>query len=211
MKNSLLIFGTKNLNDSLGEIKDYLNFTLLFYDKFLFSDISIPTTSAVLIDSEICNDPDVLNIIKKIKNKPFLLLKKYKMSNVPNLDYDDVIILPLSLVEISDKIKNLITSRTYNQNSSIQIKEYVLDKNERKLKSNSLFVTLTEREIQLIQLLFNEKNPISKNIILKKIWKYAEDADTHTIETHIYRLRKKIFNKFKDEKFITNSKSGYSI
>ena len=79
------------------------------------------------------------------------------------------------------------------------------------MKKDNLFITITEREVQLIELLFNEKKPISKNIILKKIWKYADDADTHTVETHIYRLRKKIFDKFHDESFIINSKLGYSI
>ena len=59
--------------------------------------------------------------------------------------------------------------------------------------------------------MFNENKPISKKNILKKVWKYADDVDTHTIETHIYRLRKKILNKFKDENFIINSKDGYFI
>jgi DNA-binding response OmpR family regulator len=59
--------------------------------------------------------------------------------------------------------------------------------------------------------LFNDKKPLSKNKLLKKIWKYSDQADTHTVETHIYRLRKKIFSKFNDEKFIVNFKEGYSI
>ena len=72
-------------------------------------------------------------------------------------------------------------------------------------------ITITEREIQLIELLNNETKPILKNIILKKVWKYSDDTDTHTIETHIYRLRKKILNKFKDEHFISKTKTGYTI
>ena len=59
--------------------------------------------------------------------------------------------------------------------------------------------------------MFNEKKPISKNNLLKQIWKYSDNADTHTVETHIYRLRKKIFDQFQDENFIINLKSGYSI
>jgi len=86
-----------------------------------------------------------------------------------------------------------------------------MDKNEKKLKKENLSITITEREIQLIELLFNEKKPVSKNIILKKVWKYSDDADTHTVETHIYRLRKKILTKFHDENFIFNSKTGYSV
>jgi len=70
---------------------------------------------------------------------------------------------------------------------------------------------LTEKEIQLLELFLNIKKPISKNKILSSVWNYATDADTHTVETHIYRLRKKIFDKFVDEKFILNNKDGYYL
>ena len=119
--------------------------------------------------------------------------------------------LPISFSELKNKILILITGHKFNKNSSILIKKYILDKNEKKLKNDKLFVALTEREVHLIELLFTEKKPLSKNLILKKIWKYADDADTHTVETHIYRLRKKILDKFLDDGFITNSKLGYSI
>ena len=105
----------------------------------------------------------------------------------------------------------VILELRFNQNSSVKIKEYLIDKNEKKLNKKNLTVTVTEKEIELIELLFNEKKPISKNNLLKQIWKYSENADTHTVETHIYRLRKKIISKFNDENFIINSKTGYSI
>ena len=113
--------------------------------------------------------------------------------------------------EFNSKVINLITSKKFNQNSSIKIKEYIIDKNEKKLTIDDSSITVTEREIQLIELLFNEKKPISKKIILKKVWKYSEDADTHTVQTHIYRLRKKILEEFNDENFIINTKLGYTI
>ena len=91
------------------------------------------------------------------------------------------------------------------------IKNYILDKNEKTIKKNNLFIVLTEKEIQLIEILFNSKKPIKKNKILELIWKYSTDADTHTVETHIYRLRKKIIDKFYDENFILNTKDGYLI
>jgi DNA-binding response OmpR family regulator len=103
----------------------------------------------------------------------------------------------------------LITTYKFNENSSVKIKDYTLDKNEKKLKKQDLSITVTEKEVHLIELLFNEDKPLSKTVILKKVWKYADDADTHTVETHIYRLRKKILNKFQDENFIINSKRGY--
>ena len=113
--------------------------------------------------------------------------------------------------EFNSKVINLITSKKFNQNSSIKIKEYIIDKNLKQIKMKNLFVSITEKEIQLIELLFCAKKPITKNTLLKNVWKYSENADTHTIETHIYRLRKKILAKFNDEKFIINSKAGYSI
>ena len=146
-----------------------------------------------------------------MNNLPVLLIDKANHPNSVKFVYTESISLPLKFLEISNKITNLITAKEFNQNSSIKIKEYVLDKNERKLKKKNLSIVITEREIQLIELLFNEKKPLSKNIILEKVWKYAADADTHTIETHIYRLRKKIFSKFKDENFIVNFKAGYTV
>ena len=79
------------------------------------------------------------------------------------------------------------------------------------LEKDNLTISVTEREIQLIELLFKATKPLTKNIILKEVWNYSDDADTHTIETHIYRLRKKILSKFKDDNFIINTKAGYSI
>ena len=211
MKNSLLIFGTKNFNNSLKEIKEYLNFSLVFFDNDTFSELSLTTINSVLVEADSCIDKNYLQHILKIKNKPILLFKKSN-SYMPNkFFYDSEIMFPLTLVEISNIIINLITIKKFKQNSSVKIKGYEIDKNERKLKKESLSITITEREIQLIELLNNETKPISKNIILKKVWKYSDDTDTHTIETHIYRLRKKILNKFKDEHFISKTKTGYTI
>ena len=74
-----------------------------------------------------------------------------------------------------------------------------------------MFVVLTEKEIQLIELFLYSKKPISKDKILSSVWNYSSDADTHTVETHIYRLRKKINEKFLDSKFILNDKEGYYL
>ena len=115
------------------------------------------------------------------------------------------------LLDLLKKVSLLIISAKFILNSSIKIKDYTIDKNEKLLKKGNLSTSITEREIDLIELLYNEIHPVSKNVILKKIWNYSEDADTHTIETHIHRLRKKILNKFNEENFIIYSKSGYSI
>ena len=211
MKNNLLIFGTKNFNNSLNEIKEYLNFSLVFYNKHSFLESSIKSINCVLLYSEKSNDADTLSLINKLKNKPLLLLKKQNFNSIINFNCNDTVTLPLNLLEISNRINNLITTQKFNQNSFLKIKEYIVDKNERKLKNESLSINITEREIELIELLFSEKKPLSKKNILKKVWKYADDTDTHTLETHVYRLRKKISDQFKDENFIINLKDGYSI
>lgn len=211
IKNNLLIIGTKNFNNSFNDIKEYLNFSLVFYDKNTFTESLIQSIDILIIDSEISNDVDVLDLIFRLRGKPLLLFKKQNFVKTIKFNCDDTVSLPSSLVEISNRLKNLIASNNFLYNSSVKIKEYIIDKNERRLKKKSLFITITEREIQLIELLFTKKKPISKKNILKEVWKYSDDADTHTIETHIYRLRKKILDKFKDENFIINSKSGYSI
>ena len=97
------------------------------------------------------------------------------------------------------------------KNSSIKVKNYLLDKNEKKLIKNSESIILTEKEVHLIDLLLNSPRPLSKDDILSSVWNYSAEADTHTVETHIYRLRKKINQKFMDEKFILNSKDGYHL
>ena len=209
MKNSLLVFGTKNFNILLNEIKEYFDFTLVFFNDDTLSSDAISCCSAILVDGDACNNVKNLSLINSVNNKPILLVVNSKFFKKCN--YTDRIALPLTLSELKTRILNLISSEKFNQNSSLRIKEYSVDKNEKKLTKNLLSISVTEREIQLIELLFSEKKPLSKDTLLKKIWKYSENADTHTVQTHIYRLRKKISNAFNDKNFIINSKAGYSI
>ena len=126
-------------------------------------------------------------------------------------DYDANLELPATLKEINSIVENAAAKKKFNLNSSIAVKNYFLNKNEKKLSSNGNYVILTEKEVQLLELFLDNKKPISKDYILSSVWNYASDADTHTVETHIYRLRKKIIDNFKDEKFILNSKDGYYL
>ncbi len=125
--------------------------------------------------------------------------------------FDAVLQLPASLREINASVENTVAKKKFSKNSSIEIKKYFLNKNEKKLFKNNHEITLTEKEIQLLEMLLNNKKPISKIKILSSVWNYSSDADTHTVETHIYRLRKKINDKFSDENFIINTKDGYSL
>ena len=119
--------------------------------------------------------------------------------------------LPTTLKEINAIIENTVAKKKFNKNSSIVIKDYMLNKNEKKLSKSSNFIILTEKEVQLLELFLNSNKPLSKDVILSSVWNYSSEADTHTVETHIYRLRKKITEKFMDEKFILNNKDGYFL
>ena len=209
MSLELLVIGSKNFNNTIEEIKGNLEYSISFCDfNVPLSNVS-PLIAGILVDSNICNNKINLDLINKFKNKPILFLQNSntKLQN----NFDNRILLPVSLLELKNKIKSLIVSSKFKFKSSVKIKNYILNVNEKKLTKLNLFVYLTEREVQLIELLFREKKALSKKLILIKIWNYSSNADTHTVETHIYRLRKKIYNKFKDNKFIANFEKGYLI
>ena len=118
--------------------------------------------------------------------------------------------LPTSVEQINKAMIDNIVKSEFKANSSLKINDYILNKNSRKLIKLDKFLELTEKEIELIELL-SKKTFTKKKEILSIIWKYSDNADTHTVETHIYRLRKKINDVFNDDKFIKSEKRGYTI
>ena len=109
------------------------------------------------------------------------------------------------------KLISLIAKYKFKKNSLIQLNEYIIDKNERNIKKNNLQLKLSEKEINFLILFSRSKEPVSKNIVLKNVWNYSSESETHTVETHIHRLRKKILKKFGDDNFIKNNNEGYYI
>jgi len=162
----------------------------------------------VILHKDILSNKDQIKILKS--NKPITILASDENNKL--YDYDSILNLPTSINEINSIVEKLSAKKIFNKNSSISIKkEYVLDKNEKKLIKNNNFIILTEKEIQLLELFLSNSKPISKKEILLSVWNYSKDADTHTVETHIYRLRKKISDKFLDTSFIANDKNGYYL
>ena len=129
MKTNLLIFGTKNFNNSLEEIKDNLGFSLIYYDVKKTPENSPLSFTAVLVDEKICKEENILNIVNKIINKPILFLGDQNLSL--KCKYNEKTFLPISLLDLKSKIINLITTYKFNENSSVKIKDYTLDKNEK--------------------------------------------------------------------------------
>ena len=118
---------------------------------------------------------------------------------------------PIKISNLIDQLNARLIQQNYSAQSNININKYILDINSRVLKRSDNELKLTEREIDTIIFLKNENKPVKVDVLQKKVWKYGEDLETHTVETHIYRLRKKIKDTFNDDSFIQSKKDGYII
>ena len=202
---NVLILGPNSFTSTLIELKSYLKFNL--HVNTLDLDKLKTTLDIIIVHDEALVDNQKSDIL--INNSAIKVFATSKKRNIRNRDA--LLKLPTTIDEINSIIEQSIAKNVFNKNSSIKIKEYSLNKNEKKLIKNSTFIILTEKEIQLLELFLNQTKPISKNKILSLVWHYSNDADTHTVETHIYRLRKKVDGTFSDVKFILNNKDGYYI
>lgn len=192
--------GPTSFFSTLNELQIFLKFNLL-------SDNTSDNPHIILFHIDALQDKKQENYISN--NNVLKICATYK-KEVKN-NWDANLELPATLKDINAIVENAFVKKKFNKNSSIKVKSYLLDKNEKKLSKLDNFITLTEKEVQLLQLLLDAKKPVQKNNILSTVWKYSTDVDTHTVETHVYRLRKKILDRFKDEKFILNSKNGYYL
>ena len=192
--------GPSSFVSTLIELKAFLKFNPLL-------ERSNGDPSIILFHTDILQNKKHKEYI--INNNIIKICAGQKKEHLDN--YDAGIELPTTLNEINSIVENTAAKKKYIKNSSIIIKSYLLNKNEKKLSKSDDFIILTEKEVQLLELFLNSSKPISKDNILASVWNYSSEADTHTVETHIYRLRKKISDKFMDEKFILNSLDGYCL
>ncbi len=203
-KLNIFVSAPASFQSTLDELKPYLKFNINSNQKNIEDDFDKN------FDGLICHEDNFKDIYGKIeKLKCFKILATSKKSNTAIFDY--YLKLPTTIKEINDIVESSAAKKKFYKNSSIKIKSYLLDKNEKKLIKEENFIILTEKEIQLLELFLTKKKAISKNNILDLVWNYSSDADTHTVETHIYRLRKKINDKFLDNNFILNNKNGYYL
>jgi len=144
-------------------------------------------------------------IISKTNHK--LLLN----DNITDKNFLDLNDLPLSLKKLLEVINIKLIKLKFNQQSNVIIKGYELNLNSKFFSKGILSLKLTEKEIEIILYLNNTKIKHNVADLQKNIWGYSADMETHTVETHIYRLRKKISDLFDDEKFILSHKNGYFI
>ena len=146
----------------------------------------------------------------KIKNlNYYLVLSNKKYSDIRNQFVLDN--LPINIFKLIEKINIEFLKQQFNSQSEFKINQYTIDLNSRELILNDYKLKLTEKEINTIIYISKSNEPVSINELQEKVWSYQSDMETHTVETHVYRLRKKILGKFSDNQFIISKKDGYQI
>jgi DNA-binding response OmpR family regulator len=185
-KQILNIINFQILYEILDEIKENL-----FFDVVNYKDKS-----------------DFLKNNKKASQKELIITKDKTLSEHNILFIDN---FPISLNKLIELINIQLLRIKFNSQSKIKINDYDLDLNSKFFSKNGVSIKLTEKEIEII--LYLNSNKIKHNVLdlQKNIWKYSSDLETHTVETHIYRLRKKIDDNFSDKNFILSHSEGYFI
>ncbi len=149
-----------------------------------------------------------------LKNEPIILFlnnKDYiKKNNLNLLDFHVNLELPIEILSFKEILNILIIKYNFFKKSKIIIKDYEIDCNERSITWQKVKIKLTEKELELI-LALNNNNGLNKSFLLKNIWKHSLDLDTHAFETHLHRLRKKIYKHFRDRNFIVEKDSLYYL
>tara|TARA_Y100000287_G_C14188539_1_gene338968 strand:- start:252 stop:827 length:576 start_codon:yes stop_codon:yes gene_type:complete len=181
----IIVFDYDTLFEILDEIKEKLNFDVTKIDM------------------------KNINQIKDDSKGDFLLVSRLPASNFKNnLVIKDE---PLKIGKLIEQINLKFLKNKFVAQSDIEVGFYKLNLNSREISKKNISISLTEREINLILFLKNAEKPVNIDQLQRKVWEYGTDLETHTVETHIYRLRKKIKEKFEDENFIVSLKDGYTI
>ena len=196
LSHKLHILNIPELDKIITEIKDYLNYEVNYFNKKkdlikkINEDEKFLENSIILV-----NQKDLISLKNKTDEKLIYCITKF----------------PIKISNLIDQLNVRLIQQNYSAQSNIIINNYVIDINSRILKKSDKELKLTEREIDTIIFLKNKNKPVKVDVLQKEVWKYSTDLETHTVETHIYRLRKKIKDMFNDDTFIKSKKDGYII
>ena len=193
IKQCIFIINYNPLYEILNEIKDNLSFNVENY----VSESDFMENSSF----------DLKNSLIISKSKKQLLSDK----KLDNKNFLDLSLFPIPLNKLVELINIQLIKLKFKYQSKINIKGYELNLNSKFVSKGDLNLKLTEKEIEIILYLNETKTKNDVADLQKNIWGYSEDMETHTVETHIYRLRKKISNKFNDENFIVSRQNAYFI
>jgi len=184
-KQNLIIYKFKSLYKIFKELEENLNFKIF----------------------ELSEEK---NLKSKLNNyEDYLIITKKKIENSNNqLVLNE---FPIKISNFIEKLNIQLLKNQFNKKSEITIGKYMIDLNSRELKLKDTFLKLTEKEINTIIYLHKSSSAVGVHKLQSKVWGYESNLETHTVETHIYRLRKKILHTFNDNNFIISQKNGYQI
>ena len=186
------IVNFKSLYNILFELNNHLNFKI----------------------NNFSSEQDFIDNIKKENLLEASIIISAKKINNDNIDQKSVILLeqlPINFLSLIDEISKRLLKQKYNYQSNIIINKYNLNLNSRTISREKVDLKLTEKEIEIILFLKDQKEPQNILKLQKEVWDYSDDIETHTVETHVYRLRKKLKDTFQDENFLKSLKEGYKI
>jgi len=196
-KQSVSLVEFSKLYNIIYEIKDLFAFNIYNY-----------TNVNDFINEIKNNNIKCLNSVIIIEKKNELLLSETKLNKNNIIIFNQ---LPIKIDLFIDQVNTKIIKQKYNFQSKLNIKNYILNLNSRIISNKNKELKLTEREIDIVLFLNKNSEPQSVSRLQDKVWQYSFNLETHTVETHIYRLRKKIKDLFNDESFIISDEKGYKI
>ena len=203
----LQIVGSKPFFDLLNELN--LNYTFSVDKNFLNNNENFLVRIIFIEKLQLVE-------IKKyfLENVPTIFLsnnKDYlKKNNLSLLEFHVSLFFPVEILSFREIINILIIKYNFFKKSRIIINDYIIDSNQRVIMKNSIKTKITEKELKLI-LALNKKNGLKKSFLLKSIWNYNLDLESHAFETHLHRLRKKMYKFFKDKNFLVERNSLYYL
>ena len=211
IKQNINIVDMPILYNILEEIKDNLSFKIVNY-------IKLEDFKKFLNENKVLNN---ILVVTKFENKDFFIKKKIELNNIfffskKNINIIDIencniIQYPINIYSFIEKINIQLIKHEYNFQSDIKVKNYSINLNSKIISRAEKKLKLTEREIEIIIFLKDNDKPQKINDLQNKVWGYSAELETHTVETHIYRLRKKINDNFQDNNFLVSTDKGYFI
>ena len=191
----LYIINLSDFYDIISELKEHIDYELLkfenkkvFFEQYKSKSISIENSILVVAENE-------YNLFAKNINEDQII--KYRP--------------PINIFTFIENLNVRFIQKKYQEQSNINVKDYFLDINSRELKKEKISLKLTERETDMILFLNNSQKPVNVTTLEREIWQHSSELETHTVETHIYRLRKKIKAEFGNDNLIKSNKNGYTI
>ena len=207
MKNITINLIEQNvLENVLSENFKHHNFKILSYKGFS-EFITHHDKKKLSINVSNVDNYDLF-VKNNISNPTLYLNSKKQKKDISSIETIDC---PFRLKNFIEKVNVIYLKNKFLNNSKINIIDYEINLNSKVISKNDIKLKLTEKEVDFILFLNNTNSPQNINNILKKVWNYSNELETHTVETHVHRLRKKFLKYFNENNFIKINKNGYFI